>query len=134
MIHIPSRPDGGSEKSEQSAEGAWTVDADSLTLTPDDEEDDGVLQFRWALEGETLRARLAAGALPIAEALAVATQIASALAAAHSRHIVHRDVLRRRRARTGEALVGRQPGQSLLGAAHRAAGRSSLPLSRPGGG
>ncbi len=44
------------------------------------------------LEGETLRDRLASGALPIAEALAVATQIASALAAAHSRHIVHRDL------------------------------------------
>ena len=47
--------DGGAEESEQSAEGAWTVDADSLTLTPDAEEDDGVLQFRWALEGGTLK-------------------------------------------------------------------------------
>jgi hypothetical protein len=47
--------DGGSEESEQSAEGTWTVDADSLTLTSDDEEEDGVLQFRWALEGGTLK-------------------------------------------------------------------------------
>jgi hypothetical protein len=47
--------DGGSEQSEQSAEGAWTVDADSLILTSDDEEEDGVLRFRWTLEGGTLK-------------------------------------------------------------------------------
>lgn len=44
------------------------------------------------LEGETLRDRLAAGALTVAEALAFATQTASALAAAHAKHIVHRDL------------------------------------------
>jgi hypothetical protein len=54
-IEATATLDGGSEKSEQSVEGAWTVDADSLTLTPDVGEDDGVLQFRWALEGGTLK-------------------------------------------------------------------------------
>ena len=44
------------------------------------------------LEGETLRDRLATGALPIAEAITIAKQAASALAAAHAAHIVHRDL------------------------------------------
>ena len=44
------------------------------------------------LEGEALRARLAAGALPIDEALGIALQAARGLAAAHARGIVHRDL------------------------------------------
>jgi serine/threonine-protein kinase len=44
------------------------------------------------VEGQTLAARLSAGPLPMQEATAIATQIASALAAAHARDIVHRDI------------------------------------------
>jgi TolB-like protein/lipoprotein NlpI len=44
------------------------------------------------IEGETLRARLSRGALPPADALDIAAQIASALRAAHEAGIVHRDV------------------------------------------
>jgi serine/threonine protein kinase/tetratricopeptide (TPR) repeat protein len=44
------------------------------------------------VEGRTLRARLDEGPLGIIEAVDVATQVASALAAAHGRGIVHRDV------------------------------------------
>jgi serine/threonine-protein kinase len=44
------------------------------------------------LEGETLRQRLAAGALPARKAVAIATQIAEGLAAAHEKGIVHRDL------------------------------------------
>jgi serine/threonine protein kinase/Tol biopolymer transport system component len=44
------------------------------------------------LEGETLRSRLAAGALPQRKALEIALQIARGLAAAHARGIVHRDL------------------------------------------
>jgi len=44
------------------------------------------------VEGETLRERLAAGALPTRKAVDVATQVARGLAAAHERGIVHRDL------------------------------------------
>src|ERR1700689_3487084 len=43
------------------------------------------------LEGETLRVRLGAGALPVRKASEYAEQIARGLAAAHERGIVHRD-------------------------------------------
>ena len=44
------------------------------------------------VEGETLAERIAAGPLPIDEALAIARQIISALEHAHDRGIVHRDL------------------------------------------
>ena len=44
------------------------------------------------LEGETLRTRLAGGALAVRRAVAFAVQIAHGLAAAHERGVVHRDV------------------------------------------
>src|SRR6185369_15025471 len=44
------------------------------------------------VEGETLDERLAAGAMPIVECVAIASQIADALAEAHRQGIVHRDL------------------------------------------
>ena len=44
------------------------------------------------LEGETLRARLESGALPMRKAIEIAAQIARGLAAAHEKQIVHRDL------------------------------------------
>ena len=44
------------------------------------------------VEGEDLRERLARGAIPVDEALEIATQIAEALEEAHSKSIVHRDL------------------------------------------
>jgi serine/threonine protein kinase len=44
------------------------------------------------VDGETLADRIAAGPLPVADALTIATQIAEALNAAHGRGIVHRDL------------------------------------------
>ncbi|HET8632659.1 MAG TPA: serine/threonine-protein kinase [Gemmatimonadales bacterium] len=43
-------------------------------------------------EGETLKARLARGALPAAEAARIAADVARGLAAAHRRGIIHRDI------------------------------------------
>ncbi len=44
------------------------------------------------IEGVTLRERMKRGPLPVEEALDVAIQITSALAAAHAKEIVHRDI------------------------------------------
>src|SRR6266481_4786964 len=44
------------------------------------------------IEGETLRQRLARGRMELSEAVDVAIQVASALAAAHEAGIVHRDI------------------------------------------
>ena len=44
------------------------------------------------VEGETLAERMARGALPVDEGLAIARQIAAGLASAHDRGIVHRDL------------------------------------------
>lgn len=44
------------------------------------------------LEGETLAARLQKGALPVSDVLRYGAQIASALAAAHAKGVVHRDM------------------------------------------
>jgi serine/threonine protein kinase len=57
------------------------------------EETDGVTALVLELvEGPTLADRLEKGPLPIAEALAIARQIAEALDAAHEKGIVHRDL------------------------------------------
>ncbi len=55
---------------------------------------EGVTQFvvTELLEGETLRARLAASPLPVNETLRVATAIADGLSAAHAKGIIHRDL------------------------------------------
>jgi serine/threonine protein kinase len=44
------------------------------------------------VEGETLAERLARGAVPVEEAVAMARQIADALEAAHERGVIHRDL------------------------------------------
>ena len=58
------------------------------------------------LEGETLAARLARGALPLPEALRFAAEIAGALDAAHRQGIVHRDL------KPGNVFLARRMGSS----------------------
>src|SRR6188508_3425118 len=57
------------------------------------EESDGVRALVMELvEGEDLAQRIARGAIPVAEALAIAKQMAAALEAAHEQGIIHRDL------------------------------------------
>jgi serine/threonine-protein kinase len=57
------------------------------------EESDGVSALVMELvEGDDLSQRIARGAIPIEEALPIATQIAEALEAAHEQGIIHRDL------------------------------------------
>ena len=58
-----------------------------------DETEDGRLFIAMAFcEGETLKRRVERGPLPLPEVVRIAAQIASGLAAAHAKGIVHRDV------------------------------------------
>ncbi len=58
-----------------------------------DKSDDGRMFIVMAYyEGQTLSQKLGAGALPLPQAMDWACQIASGLAAAHARNIVHRDI------------------------------------------
>lgn len=79
----------------QEARAAGALDHQNIcSIYEAGETDDGQLFFAMPLyEGETLKARIARmGTLPIADALAIAVQIARGLQAAHRAGIVHRDL------------------------------------------
>jgi eukaryotic-like serine/threonine-protein kinase len=57
------------------------------------------------IDGQTLAERIAAGPIPVAEALAIARQIGAALEAAHEKGIVHRDLKPANIKLTGEGQV-----------------------------
>ena len=59
-------------------------------------------------EGDTLKQRLVTGAIAPDEAVAIATQVARALSAAHSRKIIHRDV------KPGNIMLGSDGTAKLL--------------------
>ncbi|MBT8400991.1 MAG: protein kinase [Rhodothermia bacterium] len=67
--------------------------ANICTIHDIDETEDGQLFIAMShYEGETLKAKLERGPLPIADAVEIVRQIAEGLAAAHEKGIVHRDI------------------------------------------
>lgn len=98
-----------------------------------------ILEF---VEGQTLGDRLAAGPLPVDEAIAVARQMAHALEAAHEKGVVHRDlkpanvmiradgvvkVLDFGLARAGDNLASGIPSDSPTGTYHAAPQSPTIP-------
>lgn len=78
---------------EQEARAASALNHPNILTVFDTGAQDGVAYLvTELLEGETLRERLAGGALPARKAVEIAVQIARGLAAAHERGIVHRDL------------------------------------------
>src|SRR5437870_7248963 len=63
-----------------------------ITIHEIDETDSGYFIATEFIDGETLRERLRKTPMKLGEVLDIATQIASALAAAHGAGIVHRDI------------------------------------------
>jgi len=78
---------------EQEARAASALNHPNILTVFDTGSHDGTVYLvTELLEGETLRERLAGGALPARKAVEIAVQVARGLAAAHERGIVHRDV------------------------------------------
>ena len=93
LLPHPSNAAERVRASEQEARAAGTLNHTNV-LTVYDVGDHGGAPFlvTECLEGESLRARLGAGALSVDAALDVALQVARGLGAAHERGIVHRDL------------------------------------------
>jgi serine/threonine protein kinase/tetratricopeptide (TPR) repeat protein len=78
---------------EQEARSASALNHPNIVTIHDVGTQDGAPYVVWELlEGETLRQRLASGALPVRKVVDYGLQIARGLAAAHEKGIVHRDL------------------------------------------
>jgi serine/threonine protein kinase len=93
---LPAEVTGDSDRVrrfEQEARAAGVLNHPNITAVHDIGTHEGSLYVvSELLEGETLRARLAGGAVPVRKAIDYAHQIAQGLAAAHEKGIVHRDL------------------------------------------
>jgi Tol biopolymer transport system component len=91
-LHLSDRPET-KQRFEREARAISSLNHPNICTLYDVGHEDGtdylVMEH---LEGETLADRLHRSALPLTEALAIATAIADALDKAHSRGIVHRDL------------------------------------------
>jgi serine/threonine-protein kinase len=117
--HVSAAPELR-ERFEREARAVASLNHPNICVLHDvgrhDETDFLVLEF---LDGETLASRLARGQLPLEHALAIATQLADALAAAHRAGVVHRDVkpgnvLLLRKAASGDSRWAGAPVAKLL--------------------
>jgi len=78
---------------EQEARAASALNHPNILTVFDTGSQDGTVYLvTELLEGETLRERLAGGALPARKAIELGVQVARGLAVAHERGIVHRDI------------------------------------------
>ncbi len=93
---LPPHTSGDAEAVAQLTREAKTIAALShpnILVVYELEHRDGIVYVvTELLEGETLRERLASGALPWRRTVEIAASIADALAAAHTRGVVHRDI------------------------------------------
>jgi len=89
-----TRDEEAKQRLMQEAQAASALDHPNICVIHEiDETTDGRVFLAMAYyEGDTLKERIARGPLPLAEAIEIAAQIASALTAAHEAGIVHRDV------------------------------------------
>lgn len=92
---LPSQEQSDEERLRflQEARAASALDHPNICTIFDAGEHEGQLYMAMAYyDGETLRQRIGRGALPSAEALDIATQVAQGLLRAHEAGIVHRDI------------------------------------------
>ncbi len=93
------------------------------TLYEADESEDGALYFAAELvEGDTLGRVLAQGPVPIDRGIAIAIELADALAAAHAKGIVHRDI------KPANIMIGRDGRVKVLDFGLASLGAAPLPF------
>jgi serine/threonine protein kinase len=89
---LASRP-GAAARFRAEAQAMASLRHDHIVTVHQVDEVDGIVFLAMELlEGESLEARLWQGALPLAEVLRIGREAAEALAAAHDKELIHRDV------------------------------------------
>ncbi len=128
VLPEPLAADGDAlERFEREARALAVLSHPHICVLHDVGHDDGkAFLVMELLAGETLASRLERGAMPLQEALAVAIQIADALAAAHRLGIVHRDL------KPANVMLTRGSGVKLLdfGLAKRRASEAAREVTR----